>query len=168
MHLQNQGEEASPDRPRDSGPLQTLCIIFPLLLTWMPGMQMKNILLWVKKNPKQNHIAQLLFPLKSEARYMPISQTFVLVLTRVIWLQFSHIYAIKWASLVAQMVKNLPTMQETRFQSLGLEDPLEKAIATHSSILAWRIPWTEEPGGLQSIGSQSVVHDWSINTGAIK
>ena len=57
------------------------------------------------------------------------------------------------------MVKNLPTMQETRFQSLGLEDPLEKAIATHSSILAWRIPRTEEAGGLQSIGSQRVVHD---------
>ena len=60
----------------------------------------------------------------------------------------SHIYAIKWASLVAQMVKNLPAMQETCFQPLGLEDLLEKAIATHSSILAWEIPWTEEPGRL--------------------
>ena len=101
-----------------------------------------------EKNPRQNHIAQLLFPLKSEARYMPISQIFALVLTRVRWLQLSYIYAIKWASLVAQMVKNLPAMQETRFQSLGLEDLLEKAIATHSGILAWEIPWTEEPGGL--------------------
>ena len=61
------------------------------------------------------------------------------------------------ASLVAQIVKNLPTMQETRVQSLGWEDPLEKA--THSSILAWRIPWTEEPGELQSTGSQRVGHD---------
>ena len=54
------------------------------------------------------------------------------------------------ASLVAQTVKHLPAMWETQVQSLGLEDPLEKEMATHSSILAWRIPWTEEPGGLQS------------------
>ena len=54
------------------------------------------------------------------------------------------------ASLVAQMVKNPPAMQETQVQSLGWEDPLEKEMATHSSILAWRIPWTEKPGGLQS------------------
>ena len=52
------------------------------------------------------------------------------------------------ASLVVQMVKSLPTIQETRVQSLGREDPLEKELATHPSILAWRIPWTEEPGGL--------------------
>ena len=60
-------------------------------------------------------------------------------------------------SLVAQMVKkkSLPAMQETRVQSLGWEDPLEKEMATHSSILVWKIPWTEEPGGLQSMGSQS-------------
>ena len=57
------------------------------------------------------------------------------------------------------MVKNLPAIQETQVRSLGREDPLEKAIATHSSILAWRIPWTEKPGGLQSIGSQRVGHD---------
>ena len=55
---------------------------------------------------------------------------------------------------VAQMVKNLPATQETWVQSLGWEDPLEKGMATHSSILAWRIPWTEEPGGLQSMGSK--------------
>ena len=52
------------------------------------------------------------------------------------------------------MVKDPPTMQETRVQALGLEDPLEEGMATHSRILAWRIPWTEEPGGLQSMGSQ--------------
>ena len=57
------------------------------------------------------------------------------------------------------MVKNLPAMQDTRVQSLGQEDPLEKGMATHSSILAWEIPWTEEPGGLQSMGSQRVGHD---------
>ena len=64
-----------------------------------------------------------------------------------------------WASLVAQSVKNLPAVQETRVQSLGLEDPLEKEMATPSSILAWKISWTEEPGGLQSMGSQRVGHD---------
>ena len=63
------------------------------------------------------------------------------------------------ASLVAQMVKNLPAMQETWVRSLGQEDPLEKEMATHSSILAWRIPWTEEPGGLQATGSQRVGHN---------
>ena len=56
----------------------------------------------------------------------------------------------------SQIVKNLPAMQETWVQSLGPEDPLEKGIATHSSILAWRIPWTEEPGGTQSLGSQRI------------
>ena len=60
------------------------------------------------------------------------------------------------AFLVAQLVKNLPAMQETQVLSLDWEDLLEKGMATHSSILAWRIPWTEEPGGLQSMGSQRV------------
>ena len=64
-----------------------------------------------------------------------------------------------WASRVAQLVKNPPAMWETWVQSLGWEDPLEKGMATHSSILAWRITWTEEPGRLQSIGSQRVRHD---------
>ena len=59
---------------------------------------------------------------------------------------------------VAQTVKNLPAMQETQVPSLGQEDPLEKGMATYSSILAWRIPWTEEPGGLKSMGSQRVRH----------
>ena len=57
---------------------------------------------------------------------------------------------------MAQKLKHLPGMQETRVQSLGREDPLEKEMATHSSTLAWRIPWREEPGGLQSMGSQRV------------
>ena len=64
-----------------------------------------------------------------------------------------------WASLVAQLVKNLPAVQETRVRSLGWEDPLEKEMATHSSILAWKISWTEGPGGLQSMGLQRVRHD---------
>ena len=61
------------------------------------------------------------------------------------------------------MVKSLPVIQETQVPSLGQEDPLEKEMATHSSILAWEIPWTEEPDGLQSMGSQRVGHDWATN-----
>ena len=67
--------------------------------------------------------------------------------------------AIIGASIVAQMVKNLPVMQETQVRSLGQEDPLEKQMPTHSSILAWKISWTEDPGRLQSMGSQRVRHD---------
>ena len=66
---------------------------------------------------------------------------------------------LKRLRLVAQRLKRLPAMWETWVQSLGQKDPLEKVMATHSSILAWRIPWTEEPGGLQSTGSQRVGHD---------
>ena len=61
--------------------------------------------------------------------------------------------------MVAQMVKNLPIMQETQVSSLGWEDPLEKGIVTHSSFLAWRIPWTEEPAGVQSMGLQRARHN---------
>ena len=64
-----------------------------------------------------------------------------------------------WASLVAQTVKNLPVMQKTRVQFLGCENPLGKEMATYSSILAWKTPWTEEPGRLQSMGSQKVGHN---------
>jgi len=60
---------------------------------------------------------------------------------------------------VAPLVKNLPAMQDTQFQPLDQEDPLENGMATHSSILAWRIPWIEQPGGLQSMGLQRVGHD---------
>ena len=66
-----------------------------------------------------------------------------------------------WTSLVAQMVRNLPVMWETWVQSLGQEESLEKGMATHSSILVWRIPWTEEPGGLQSMGLQRIGHNWA-------
>ena len=62
--------------------------------------------------------------------------------------------------LRTQMLKRLPVMQETRVRSLGQEDPLEKEMATHSSILVWRILWTEEPGWIQPMGSQTVRHDW--------
>ena len=65
---------------------------------------------------------------------------------------------------MAQVVETPVAMQEIQVWSLGREDPLEKGMATHSSTLAWRIPWTEEPGGLQSMGSQRVGHDWTTNT----
>ena len=78
--------------------------------------------------------------------------------------QFWRALNTSWASLVAQMVKTLPAMQETPLQSLGQEDTLEEKMATYSSILPWRIPWTEETGGLQSMGLQRVGHDWATNT----
>ena len=71
------------------------------------------------------------------------------------------------AFLVAQKVKNLPTIWETWVWSLGWEDSLEKGMATDSRVLAWRIPWTEEPGGLQSTELQRVEHDWVTNSFAI-
>ena len=73
----------------------------------------------------------------------------------------AHICVYIWASLMAQMVKNLPAMRETQVQSLGWDDPLEKGMATHSSILAWRISWSEDPGRLQSLGSQRFRYNWS-------
>ena len=69
------------------------------------------------------------------------------------------IFSDLWASLVAQMVKRLPAMRETWVRFLGREDPLEKEMAIHSSTLAWKVPWTEEPDRLQSMGSQRVGHD---------
>ena len=80
------------------------------------------------------------------------------ILLHVLWLTHLH-----WTSLVAQMVKRLPTVRETQVQSLGREDLLEKETATHSSVLAWKIPWTEEPGRLQSMGSQRVRHNWATS-----
>ena len=76
---------------------------------------------------------------------------------------FVNIYLALWASLVAQMVKNPLVMQEAWVRSLGWEDSLEKGTATHSSILAWRIPWMEEPGRLQSLGLLRVGHDWATS-----
>ena len=74
-------------------------------------------------------------------------------------IQMNTCIQIYQASLVAQRLKRLPKMRETWVQSLGQEDPLEKEMATHSSTLAWKIPWTEKPGRLQSMGSQRVRHD---------
>ena len=73
------------------------------------------------------------------------------------------IHCVDFSSLVAQRLKCLPAMWESWVWPLGREDPLEKEMATHSSILAWRIPWAEEPGGLQSMGLQRVGHDWATS-----
>ena len=70
-----------------------------------------------------------------------------------------RLIATSWVYNVGQMVKNLPRRRETRVRSLDQEDPLQKEMAAHSSIFAWEIPWTEEPGGLQSMGSQRVRHN---------
>ena len=75
-----------------------------------------------------------------------------------------HTHAMEWAALAAQSVKSLPAARETRAQSLGREDPLQKGMATRSSILASRVPWTEEPGRLQSMRSKRVEHSWVTNT----
>ena len=75
------------------------------------------------------------------------------------FLNFSGSYPLHGASLVAQMVKSLPEMQRPRVRFLGREDPMQKEMATHSSILAWKIPWMEEPGRLQSMRSQRVRHN---------
>ena len=76
----------------------------------------------------------------------------------------TYLLLISRACPMAQMVNNLPAMQETWIWFLGQEDPLEKGMTTHSSLLAWEIPWTEQPGGLQSMGSQRVRHNWATNT----
>ena len=90
-----------------------------------------------------------------------VSDSFHLVILKITWAleEFSAGSFISSTSLVAQRLKRLPPMRETRVRTLGREDPLEKEMVTHSSILAWRIPWTEEPSRLQSIGSQRVGHD---------
>ena len=75
----------------------------------------------------------------------------------------TYVLTLPRASLVAQMIKNAPTVQETWARSLDQEDPLEKGRAPHSTILTGRLPWTEEPGGLQSMGLQRVRHNWTAN-----
>ena len=90
--------------------------------------------------------------------------SFLLIIFNSCIIFFIRVYHIIWASLVAQMVKNLPAVQETWLWSLGGEDLLKKGMTIPSSTLAWRILWTEEPGGLQSMGSQKVRRDWAINT----
>ena len=89
-----------------------------------------------------------------------VTQMYIVIKTPLrVYIEWLGFIMCKWTSLVGQRLKHLPAMRETWVQSLGWEDPLEKEMATHSSILAWRIPWTEEPGGLQSTGLQRVGQD---------
>ena len=90
-----------------------------------------------------------------------ITSSYYIWVGSLFWLRPNIVKALFWlCTQLAQMVKRLPTMRETWVWSLGREDPLEKEMATHSSILAWKIPWTEDPGGLQSVGLQRVGHEW--------
>ena len=89
---------------------------------------------------------------------------FSFTISSLIWLLFISLSCLTALALVVHMVKNMPGVQKTQVRSLGQEDPLEKRMATHSSILAWRTSWTEEPGGLQSMVSQRVRHDWDTFT----
>ena len=96
--------------------------------------------------------------------YNNTSFTFIKDLYFFMWeIKRRYLISLRWAYLVAQMVKHLPAMRETWVQSLGQEDPLEKEMATHSSILAWKIPWMEEPGRLQNMGLQRVGYDWATS-----
>ena len=103
---------------------------------------------------------QILLPVWDSPTSWALSQGRPKVSTMCKCLCFRYIY---WASLVAQRLKCLPAILETWVRSLGREYPLEKKMATHCSILAWRIPWTEEPEGLQFTGSQRVGHDWATS-----
>ena len=86
-------------------------------------------------------------------------QMFLFSLTRYLGMELQYPVIVLWASLMAQLVKNLPAMQATPVLFLGQEDPLEKEMATYISILVWKMPWTEEPGRLQTMGLQRVRHD---------
>ena len=105
-----------------------------------------------------NRLVQLVlsFLLARQTLFLLLSQTVIILVVLVNTYPCTSIY---WTSVVSQTVKRLSTMQETRVRSLGREDSLEKEMAIHSSIIAWKIPWTEEPGRLQSIGLQRVGHD---------
>ena len=107
---------------------------------------------------------------KGSSKKFPIYLSMPGVLTReylIIQLYYQYLLIQKFClrcQTSIHLFSLLPAVQETWVWSLGWEDPLEKEIATHSSILAWKIPWTEEPGGLQSMSSQTVRHDWATNT----
>ena len=109
-----------------------------------------------------NRLVQLVlsFLLARQTLFLLLSQTMIILVVLVNTYPCTSIY---WTSVVSQMVKRLSTMQETRVRSLGREDSLEKEMAIHSSNIARKIPWTEEPGRLQSMGLQRVGHDWATS-----
>ena len=121
------------------------------LFTWLPGTRIPGFLL----NSRSFSVSCDCWNLLSSSPLLVRTQSLSLPSCLV------------WASLVAQMVKRLPSVQETRVWSLGWEDPLEKEMATHSSTLVWKIPRAEEPGRLHSMGSQRVGHDWAISVSCL-
>ena len=109
---------------------------------------------------KYNHRVSVYLCMRISLHIMPSWPIWVITNSRV-----SSFFIAEWMGFpIAQTVRNLSTMQETWVRSLGWEDPLEKGMAIHSSILAWRIPWTKKPGGPQFMGSQRVGYDWATST----
>ena len=123
-----------------------------------PAVEVQSLNHWTAREVP---IQLIIWSLKSVNKNQPASITKLLVSTRAI---ISTALSQITASLVAQTVKHLPAIRETQVRSLGWEDLLEKEMATHSSILAWKILWMEEPCRLQSMGSQTVGHNWATNT----
>ena len=127
-------------------------------------LSLNRVVLWISLSAHPDSFSRPLYAasLLRGTYYAPEHHELNSSLHKLPWIIMSN-----WASLVAQMVKNLPTMQKTWVRSLGWEDPLEEGMATHSSILAWRIPWTEEPGGATVYGvskSQTRVKQLSMHS----
>ena len=121
------------------GPLETFCFVFSVL-----------------------PIPECLFPFPSWGKFYLICLQYVFI-PFLSFFSFWDSFNISRTSLVAQTVKRLSTVRETWVRALGWEDPLEKEMAIHSGTIAWKIPWTEEPGRLQSMGSRRVGHDWATS-----
>ena len=144
------------------------CTLFPHII-WLPSLK-HQLVLWLWVWYLNCLILSFLF-YKMGIKVVPThkhhkSMSICLLNIRILFDLYLSLFNLYWdfleekgTSLVAQSVKNPPAIQETQVQSLGWEDPLEKGMATHSSILPWRIPWTEEPGRLQCMGSQRVGHN---------
>ena len=126
---------------------QVLCPISALCKITMTSLRVGGTHVYLR----QIHVVDCQKPSQYH-NYSPNKMNYFLIL-------ILYLFSWLWSSLVAQTVKRLPTMWETQVRSLGQEDPLEKEMAPHSSTLAWKIPWTEESGRLQSTGSQRVSHD---------
>ena len=142
-----------------------LVLIWILCLTWN-WRKLKYGMILINWELERIHFIWTLETLteRESSNIIITSEVIIHYINSVFW--FSAFTINLWlerTSLVAQTVKRLPTMRETQVQSLGREDPLEKEMAPHSSTLAWKIPWTEERGRLQSMGSQRVGHDWATS-----
>ena len=159
-----------PPGEGNGNPLQYSCLGNPLnrgaWVVTIHGSRKESDMTWQLNNNKPNceHLQTTFLKVLSSLRGYVLKNHSILIILKYSFYLEGQIKCINFslkygASLVAQPVKNLPAMQETWVLFLGKEDPLEQGMATHSSILAWRIPGTEEPGGLQSMGSQRVGQD---------